>query len=67
MKVNQLANNQIYKQNFNGKYKSPVEIENTCSLLKNTIWYRSEEKFPEKYGRKASLLLNLIKKSIVFS
>ncbi len=62
MKVNRVVvKNNLYNQNFNGKFKSPLDIEDTCSILKNTVWYRSEEAFPEKYGKKASLLLNLIK------
>ena len=60
MKVYQTVNYPIYRQNFNGKYKSPVEIENTCSLLKNTIWYKSENPFPDRYGKRASELLNEI-------
>lgn len=61
MKVNALANNNIYSQNFNGRYRSPLDIEDTYSILKNTVWYKSEKKFPENCGKKASLLLNLIK------
>ena len=61
MKVNKISNNNTYRQNFNSRFKSPLDIENTYSILKNTIWYRSENAFPEKYGKKAALLLNLIK------
>lgn len=59
MKVEFIQSNNIYKQNFNGKFKSPLDIGDTYSLLRHDLWYN--ENFPEKYGRKASLLLNLIK------
>lgn len=61
MQINNVVNNNIYKQNFNGRFKSPLDIENTYSLLKSSIWYREEKLFPEQFGKKASLLLNLIK------
>ena len=59
MKVEQITSNNTYKQNFNGKFKSPLDIEDTYSLLRYKLWYN--EKFPNKYGKKAALLLNLIK------
>ena len=59
MKVEFIKNNNVYKQNFNGKFKSPLDIGDTYSLLRHDLWYKG--KFPEKYGEKASLLLNLTK------
>ena len=61
MKVNNIAQNKLYYQNFNGSFKSPLDIEDTYSILKNTIWYENKEMFPEKHGKRAALLLNLIK------
>lgn len=61
MKIGNITENRIYNPNFNGNFKSPLDIENTYSILKNSVWYRSENVFPEKYAKKASLLLNLIK------
>ena len=59
MKVNTIQSDKLYCQNFNGNFKSPLDIECSYSVLKDTLWYRKE--FPEKYGEDAALLLNLIK------
>lgn len=61
MKVNCVTDTKTYTPNFKNRFKSPLDIEDTYSILKNTVWYRSEQVFPENYGKKASLLLNLIK------
>ena len=60
MKVEQITNNKRYKQNFCSKFKSPLDIEDTYNLLRYHLWWEEEEKFPAKYGKRASLLLNLI-------
>lgn len=61
MKVNKISNNNTYRQNFNSRFKSPLDIEDTYDILKYTVWRGYDEIFPKKYGKKASLLLNLIK------
>ena len=59
MKVNTIQSNKLYCQNFNGSFKSPLDIERSYRVLKDTLWWRKE--FPEKYGEDAALILNLIK------
>ena len=42
MKVEFIKGNNIYKQNFSGNFKSPLDIKNTYSLLRHDLWYKGK-------------------------
>ncbi len=61
MKVERISANSLYNQSFNSKFKSPLDIKDTYTILKDVVWDASQEEFPKKYAENASLFLNLIK------